>query len=90
MPVGSAAEGRRRSMKAIVQDRYGSTDVLEFRDIGRPEIADDEVLVRVYVEPDEPDVAASSLDRSSIHERRPHDYRRSNHNNESSHEGIHI
>jgi NADPH:quinone reductase-like Zn-dependent oxidoreductase len=35
-------------MKAIVQDTYGSTDVLELRDIDRPEIADDEVLVRVY------------------------------------------
>jgi NADPH:quinone reductase-like Zn-dependent oxidoreductase len=35
-------------MKAIVQDTYGSTDVLELRDIDRPEIADDEVLVRVH------------------------------------------
>jgi NADPH:quinone reductase-like Zn-dependent oxidoreductase len=34
-------------MKAIVQDRYGPTDVLQFRDIDQPEIADDEVLVRV-------------------------------------------
>jgi NADPH:quinone reductase-like Zn-dependent oxidoreductase len=34
-------------MKAIVQDTYGSTDVLELRDIDRPEIADNEVLVRV-------------------------------------------
>ena len=34
-------------MKAIVQDTYGSTDVLEFRDIDKPEIGDDEVLVRV-------------------------------------------
>ncbi|HZO67883.1 MAG TPA: NAD(P)-dependent alcohol dehydrogenase [Kribbellaceae bacterium] len=34
-------------MKAIVQDTYGSTDVLELRDIDRPEIAPDEVLVRV-------------------------------------------
>jgi NADPH:quinone reductase-like Zn-dependent oxidoreductase len=34
-------------MKAIVQDTYGPTDVLELRDIGKPEIADDEVLVRV-------------------------------------------
>ncbi|MGH3330044.1 MAG: NAD(P)-dependent alcohol dehydrogenase [Nocardioidaceae bacterium] len=34
-------------MKAIVQDTYGSTDVLELRDIDMPEIADDEVLVRV-------------------------------------------
>lgn len=35
-------------MKAIVQDAYGSTDVLELRDIDRPVIADDEVLVRVH------------------------------------------
>jgi len=35
-------------MKAIVQDTYGSPDVLELRDIDRPEIADDEVLVRVH------------------------------------------
>jgi len=34
-------------MKAIVQDTYGETDVLELRDIDKPEIADDEVLVRV-------------------------------------------
>ena len=35
-------------MKAIVQDAYGSADVLEFRDIGKPDIAGDEVLVRVH------------------------------------------
>ncbi len=35
-------------MKAIVQDRYGSADVLELRDIERPEVEDDEVLVRVH------------------------------------------
>jgi len=35
-------------MKAIVQDTYGSTDVLELRDIDKPETADDEVLVRVH------------------------------------------
>ena len=35
-------------MKAIVQDAYGSADVLELRDIDKPEIADDEVLVRVH------------------------------------------
>jgi hypothetical protein len=35
-------------MKAIVRDTYGSHDVLELRDIGRPEIGDDEVLVRVH------------------------------------------
>ncbi len=35
-------------MKAIVRDNYGPPDVLELRDIDRPEIADDEVLVRVH------------------------------------------
>ncbi len=35
-------------MKAIVQDAYGSADVLELRDIDKPEIGDDEVLVRVH------------------------------------------
>jgi NADPH:quinone reductase-like Zn-dependent oxidoreductase len=34
-------------MKAIVQDKYGSPDVLELEDIDKPEIGDDEVLVRV-------------------------------------------
>ena len=35
-------------MKAIVQDRYGSTEVLEARDIEKPEVGDNEVLVRVH------------------------------------------
>jgi NADPH:quinone reductase-like Zn-dependent oxidoreductase len=35
-------------MKAIVHDRYGSTDGLELREVERPEIADDDVLVRVH------------------------------------------
>lgn len=35
------------TMKAIVQDTYGSADVLELRDIDRPQAARDEVLVRV-------------------------------------------
>src|SRR5215210_4832698 len=35
-------------MKAIVQDTYGSAAVLETRDIDKPEIGDDEVLVRVW------------------------------------------
>lgn len=34
-------------MRAIVQDRYGSADVLELREIDRPVVGDDEVLVRV-------------------------------------------
>jgi NADPH:quinone reductase-like Zn-dependent oxidoreductase len=35
-------------MMAVVQDTYGSPDVLELRDIGKPEIEDDEVLVHVH------------------------------------------
>ena len=35
-------------MKAIVRDSYGSADVLELREIDKPEIGDDEVLVRVH------------------------------------------
>ena len=35
-------------MQAIVQDSYGETDVLELRDIDKPEIAGDDVLVRVH------------------------------------------
>jgi NADPH:quinone reductase-like Zn-dependent oxidoreductase len=34
-------------MQAIIQDRYGGAEVLEARDIDRPAIGDDEVLVRV-------------------------------------------
>src|SRR5919112_4518642 len=36
------------SMKAMVRDAYGPPDVLELRDIDIPEIADEEVLVRVH------------------------------------------
>src|SRR5215217_3033475 len=35
-------------MKAIVRDTYGSPELLELRDIDKPKIADDEVLVRVH------------------------------------------
>jgi NADPH:quinone reductase-like Zn-dependent oxidoreductase len=35
-------------MKAIVQDKYGSAEVLEAQDIGKPEIGEDEILVRVH------------------------------------------
>src|SRR3989442_1719855 len=35
-------------MKAIVQDTYGSPDVLELREIDTPVVGDDEVLVRVH------------------------------------------
>ena len=35
-------------MKAIVRYKYGSPDVLELKDIDKPEIGDGEVLVRVH------------------------------------------
>ena len=34
-------------MKAMVQDRYGSADVMQLRDIDKPEIGDHDVLVHV-------------------------------------------
>jgi NADPH:quinone reductase-like Zn-dependent oxidoreductase len=35
-------------MKAVVQDRYGSADVLELREIDKPVVGEDDVLVRVH------------------------------------------
>jgi NADPH:quinone reductase-like Zn-dependent oxidoreductase len=35
-------------MKAIVREKYGSPEVLEFREIDKPAVADDGVLVRVH------------------------------------------
>jgi NADPH:quinone reductase-like Zn-dependent oxidoreductase len=46
------------TMRAIVQERYGTADVLRQRDIAAPEIADNEVLVRVR---------AAGLDRGTWH-----------------------
>jgi NADPH:quinone reductase-like Zn-dependent oxidoreductase len=43
-------------MKAIVQDRFGSTDVLEFREVPDPAIGDDEVLISVRAAGCGPDV----------------------------------
>jgi NADPH:quinone reductase-like Zn-dependent oxidoreductase len=43
-------------MKAIVQDRYGSADVLEFRDIDDPVVGEKDVLVRVHAAGCGPDV----------------------------------
>ena len=34
-------------IKAIVQDKYGSPDVLELKDVDKPVVKEDEVLVRV-------------------------------------------
>jgi NADPH:quinone reductase-like Zn-dependent oxidoreductase len=35
-------------MNAVVQDTYGSPDVLELREIDKPVVRDDEVLVQVH------------------------------------------
>ena len=44
-------------MKAIVQEKYGSpSEVLEHREFDKPEVKDDEVLVRVHVASVHPDV----------------------------------
>ncbi len=44
-------------MKAIVQEKYGSPDdVLQLREIDKPVIGDDEVLVRVRAASVHPDV----------------------------------
>src|SRR5919107_125151 len=44
-------------MKAIVQEKYGSPyDVLNLKDIGKPMLKDDEVLVRVHAASVHPDV----------------------------------
>jgi NADPH:quinone reductase-like Zn-dependent oxidoreductase len=49
------AEG---TMQAIVQHRYGSAEVFQFARVARPEIADNEVLLRVH---------AAGLDRGVWH-----------------------
>jgi NADPH:quinone reductase-like Zn-dependent oxidoreductase len=46
--VFSDVEKEENSMNAIVRDKYGSPDVLELKDIDKPELGDDEVLVRVH------------------------------------------
>ena len=45
-------------MRAIVQDRYGSADVLELREIDRPSITSTEVLIEVH---------AAGIDRGVAH-----------------------
>jgi NADPH:quinone reductase-like Zn-dependent oxidoreductase len=59
--TGTAAHGppaAGSTMQAIVQDTYGSADVLRFARIGPPEIAASEVLLRVH---------AAGLDRGAWH-----------------------
>jgi NADPH:quinone reductase-like Zn-dependent oxidoreductase len=45
-------------MKAIVNTRYGSPDVLEVKEVGKPEPKDDEVLVKVF---------AASINAADLH-----------------------
>jgi len=62
---GDHAAPDQQSMTAIVQDRYGTPDALELREIPRPDIGDHDVLVRV---------AAAGVDRGVWHRMtgRPH------------------
>jgi len=47
-PAGvSASTTAATAMQAVVQDRYGSADVLRVRTVPRPDIGDDGILVRV-------------------------------------------
>ena len=43
-------------MQAIVQEKYGSPDVLELREVDKPAVGDDEVLVRVRAASVHPDI----------------------------------
>ncbi len=52
-------------MQAIVQDRYGTADVLRFEEVPRPTITDDEVLIEVH---------AAGLDRGTEHLMTGHPY----------------
>ena len=45
-------------MRAVIQDRYGTSDVLRVARVSRPAIADDQVLVKVH---------AAGLDRGTEH-----------------------
>ena len=59
-PVGTGEdhESVAGAMRAVVQEGYGSVDVLRLARVTRPEIAEDEVLIRVH---------AAGLDRGTWH-----------------------
>src|SRR5688500_4158975 len=57
-PSGRTAPAGETPMRAIVQEAYGSADVLHLASIGRPAIGEKEVLVRVH---------AAGLDRGTWH-----------------------
>jgi len=53
-----ASSATTTTMRAIVQDKYGSADVLRYGQVARPEISGNEILVRVH---------AAGLDRGTWH-----------------------
>ena len=57
-PRGGVSAAAEVTMRAIVQEAYGSADVLHMAQIPMPKIAKDEVLVRVR---------AAGLDRGTWH-----------------------
>jgi NADPH:quinone reductase-like Zn-dependent oxidoreductase len=57
-PASTTSKTRSEKMRAIVQDAYGSSNVLRLAEIDRPEIAADEVLI---------DVVAAGMDRGTWH-----------------------
>ena len=58
MGDGANSAATKGPMQAVLQDAYGSADVLRLARIARPEVADDEVLLRVH---------AAGLDRGTWH-----------------------
>ena len=50
--------GQGTTMKAVIQDRYGTSEVLRVGDVDIPEPGDNEVLVKVH---------AAGLDRGTEH-----------------------
>jgi NADPH:quinone reductase-like Zn-dependent oxidoreductase len=48
MLSASCPYGRRRFVRAIIQPSYGSPEILELRDVDKPEVGGDDVLVRVH------------------------------------------
>ena len=47
-PPSNTAAQATTTMRAIVQDKYGSPDILELQEVDKPEALDDEVLVKVH------------------------------------------